>query len=82
MEVLSAELRCKPTRTVALRGALAARDDRAGVAHALAGRCGRPAMNAATGLVTWLLMNSGGLFLVGPADLADHDDRRRCRGRP
>jgi hypothetical protein len=31
-------------------------------------------MKAATGLVTCCLMNSGGLFLVGAADLADHED--------
>ena len=37
----------------------------------------RPAMNATTGFFTCLLHERGGGFLVGAADLADHDDRHR-----
>src|SRR5512139_1960037 len=59
-------------RELLLRRALAAGDDRAGVAHALAGRCGDAGDEAHHRLLHVLLHPLGGGLLVGAADLADH----------
>ncbi|KAF1856457.1 hypothetical protein Lal_00048580, partial [Lupinus albus] len=58
-----------------VRSALAAGDDGAGVAHALAGRCGdtRDVGHHRLGHVG--LDEGSGFFFSGTADLTDHDDR-------
>ena len=56
------------------RGALAARDDGAGVAHALAGRRRGPRDEAGDRLVHLLLDEARGALLGAAADLADQDD--------
>ena len=48
----------------------------------LPGGAVRPAMKAATGLVTCSLMYSAAFFLGGAADLADHQDRLPSAGSP
>src|SRR5438874_980658 len=54
--------------------ALAARDDRPGVAHALAGRCGEPGDIGHHGLAHELSDVLSGRLLVAAADFADEDD--------
>src|ERR1700744_901611 len=56
--------------------ALAARDDRAGVAHAAADDPDHRLLAAALGLIFEEL---GGVLLGRAADFADHDDRLRLR---
>src|SRR6185503_16867830 len=60
-------------------GALAARDDGAGVAHAPAGGRGLAADEADHRLRHVLLHEGGGFFLGGAPDLPDHHDRRGVR---
>src|SRR5713226_1052530 len=60
-------------------GPLAAGDDRAGVAHAAAGRRGLAADETDNRFGDVSLDEGGGLFLGGAADLADHHDRGRVR---
>src|SRR5690606_10444647 len=54
-------------------GAGRAADDRAGVTHAAARRCGLPGDEADDRLGQALADEGGGLLLIGAADLADHD---------
>src|SRR5437764_14212647 len=56
------------------RRALAARDDRPGVPHALAGRCGEPGDIGHHGFGDELADELGGRLLVAAADFADEDD--------
>src|SRR5439155_17457013 len=60
-----------------LRGALRPRDDRARVAHLLARGRGHPGDVRHDRLRHLLADVLGGAFLVGPADLTDHDDGPR-----
>src|SRR5690606_29472918 len=61
-------------RELALRRALAARGDRTGVAHALAGR-GRGAGDEADDRLLHVVLDVLGTGFLGvAADLADHDD--------
>ena len=57
-----------------LRGALAAADDRAGMAHAAAGRRGLPGDEADHRLLHVFLDEFRGDFFGVAADFADHDD--------
>src|SRR5436305_900453 len=62
-------------RDLVLRRALAAGDDRAGVAHAAAGRRRLAGDEGDDGLLHVLRDVLGGLLLGAAADLADHDQR-------
>src|SRR3989338_7899785 len=62
-------------RELVIRAALTARDDRTGMAHALAFRRGNARDETDYRLLHVVLDPARAFFLVAAADLADHDDR-------